>query len=56
MHFFRSLLFLLIILCMCSTLQAEDFSILDKISIITIEPEKTEYELGYDHIITTPNQ
>ena len=51
MHFFRSLLFLLIILCICSMLQAEDYSILDKASIITIEPEKTHYELGYDHII-----
>jgi len=33
-------------------LHAEEFSILDKTSIITIELEKIQYNLGYDHIIT----
>ena len=52
MHLFRSIFSLLILVCLCSRLQAEEFSILDKTSIITIELEKTQYKLGYDHIIT----
>jgi len=53
MHLFRPSFFLLIIFCLCSTLHAEEFSILDKTGIITIEHGKTHYELGYDHIITS---
>ena len=53
MHLFRPSFFLLIIFCLCSTLHAEEFSILDKTGIITIEHGKTQYELGYDHIITS---
>lgn len=52
MHFIRPIFFLLIIFCLCNTLHAEEFSILDKTSIFAIEIEKTHYELGYDHIIT----
>ena len=52
MHLIRPIFLLLIIFCLCSMLDAEDFSILDKTSIITIELEKIQYNLGYDHIIT----
>jgi len=56
MHLFRSIFFLLILFCLCSMLHAEGFSILDKTSLITIELEKTHYELGYDHIITASEE
>ncbi len=56
MHFFRLLLFVLLIFCVSSELSAEDYSILDKTSIITIELEKAQYELGYDHIINNSEE